>query len=42
MKKIEYFAPEVQVIALKSKAAILSASDGSGEEAPGTGGADEL
>lgn len=39
MKKIEYFAPEVQVIALKSKAAILS---GSGEEAPGTGGADEL
>lgn len=42
MKKIEYFAPEVQVIALKSKAAILSGSDGTGEEAPGTGGADEL
>ena len=37
MKKIEYFAPEVQVIALKSKAAILVGSDGTGEEAPGTG-----
>ena len=39
MKKIEYFAPEVQVIALKSKAAILVGSD---EEAPGTGDHDTL
>jgi len=42
MKTIEYFAPEVQVIALKSKAAILSGSDGTGEEAPGTGDHDTL
>lgn len=40
MKKIEYIAPEVQVIALKSKTAFLSASDGT--TAPGTGDADDL
>jgi hypothetical protein len=39
MKKIEYLAPEVKVIVLKSKSAILV---GSGEETPGTGDADEL
>jgi hypothetical protein len=42
MKKVEYLAPEVQVIIMKSKAAILVGSDGSGEEAPGTGGAETL
>lgn len=41
MKKIEYIAPEVQVIVLKSKAAILSASDGEGSSAPGGGGLDD-
>ena len=39
MKKMEYLAPEVNVIVLKSKAAILV---GSGEEAPGTGDSEEL
>lgn len=41
MKKIEYLAPEVKVIVMKSKAAILVGSDGSnpgaGEEIPGVG-----
>ena len=40
MKKIEYLAPEINVIVLKSKAAILVGS--SGEEAPGTGDSEEL
>ena len=34
MKKIEYLAPEVKVIVLKSKASMLV---GSGEEASGEG-----
>ena len=43
MKKIEYLAPEINVIVLKSKAAILvGSSDGSDDEAQGTGGAGGL
>jgi hypothetical protein len=39
MKKIEYLAPEVNVIVLKSKSAVLV---GSGETTPGTGDSEEL
>jgi hypothetical protein len=39
MKKIEYLSPETKVIELKSKAAILSASDPG--EAPGGSGEDD-
>ena len=36
MKKIEYMAPEMEVVELKSQVALLAGS-GSGEETPGTG-----
>lgn len=42
MKKIEYLAPEINVIVLKSKAAILVGSDGDDDEAQGTGEAGGL
>ena len=34
MKKLEYKAPEMEIIKLKNQAALLAAS---GEEAPGSG-----
>jgi hypothetical protein len=39
MKKIEYVAPEVEILELKYTQALLNASD---EEVPGTGDAGEL
>ena len=39
MKKIEYIAPEEKIVKLQIKNSLLV---GSGEEAPGTGDADEL
>ena len=40
MKKIEYMAPEMEVVELKAQVALLS---GSNEEvAPGTGDSEEL
>lgn len=39
MKKIEYLTPEVKVIVMKSKSAVLV---GSGETAPSTGDSEEL
>lgn len=39
MKKIEYKAPEMEVIELKYSQALLNASD---QETPGTGDAGEL
>lgn len=41
MKKIEYMAPEMEVVELKAQVALLA---GSGEEeiAPGTGDSEEL
>jgi len=38
MKKNEYFAPEMEVIELKNKVALLA---GSGEEGPGGSGLDD-
>jgi hypothetical protein len=38
MKKMEYIAPEEQVVKLELKQSLLSGS----EKAPGTGDADEL
>jgi hypothetical protein len=40
MKKMEYIAPEEQVVKLQLKNSLLSGSNT--EEAPGTGDADEL
>ena len=42
MKTIDYLKPEIQVITLKAKAAILVGSDGDDEEAQGTGEAGGL
>ncbi len=39
MKKIEYMAPEMEVIKLKAQAALLA---GSTEETPGTDNPDEF
>ena len=39
MKKIEYMAPEMEVVELKSQVALLA---GSGEETPGSGDSEEL
>ncbi len=39
MKKMEYIAPEEQIVKLVVKNTLLV---GSGEEAPGTGDSDEL
>ena len=39
MKKVEYLAPEMEIIELKNQVAILA---GSGEIAPGTGDSEEL
>jgi len=39
MKKIAYFAPEMEIIELKNKFAILAGSDEG--EAPGGGGLDD-
>jgi len=39
MKKMEYLAPEMEIIELKNTVAILA---GSGEKAPGTGDSEEL
>jgi hypothetical protein len=39
MKKMDYFAPEMEIIELKNKVAILAGSDPG--EAPGGGGDDD-
>ena len=39
MKKIEYMAPEMEVVELKAQVALLA---GSTEETPGTGDSEEL
>jgi len=39
MKKIEYVAPEMDILELKYSQALLNASD---QEAPGTGDPEEL
>ncbi len=39
MKKNEYFAPEMEIVELKNKVAILAGSDPG--EAPGGGGLDD-
>ena len=42
MKKMEYIAPEEQVVKLQLKNTVLVGSGGEGEEAPGTGDSEEL
>ena len=37
MKKIEYKAPEMEIVKLKNQIALLSASGGEGEQATGGG-----
>jgi len=41
MKKLEYIAPEEQIVKLQMKKTILVGSDGEGSEAPGGSGLDD-
>ena len=41
MKKIEYQAPEMEVIELKNQVSLLAGSGGSGSQGPGGSGVDD-